>query len=86
MFFLNSLRPRLPAGRPVHVVARIALWFAGGMGLAVGMRLTAMGLATFPAMISMPVWLGGIGFVGVELVAYLGLMVRRWPNFYDGFG
>ena len=86
VFFLNWLRPRLPAARGVQVLARIGLWFAGGMGFAAAMRVTAMVLAALPAMTSWSWWLGGLGFIGIELVAHLVLMARRLPSFCDGLG
>ncbi|MEP6961336.1 MAG: hypothetical protein ABI995_04620 [Acidobacteriota bacterium] len=44
--FLNILRPRLPAARPVKFAARIALWFLAGIALAQAMRITATALAS----------------------------------------
>src|SRR3954470_10192135 len=41
LFFLNFLRPRLRAARPVQVAARLAVWFTGGTLLALGMIATA---------------------------------------------
>src|SRR5438034_11043719 len=49
VWFLNWLRPRLPDARAVQVGARIGVWFVGGIGLALGMRLTAMALGLRPA-------------------------------------
>lgn len=40
--FLNHVRPRLPDARLMQVLARVAAWFVGGVGLAPGMRLTAV--------------------------------------------
>src|SRR3954469_14402925 len=37
LFFLNLLRPRLPASRAVQIVARLIVWFVGGMILALCM-------------------------------------------------
>jgi hypothetical protein len=56
------------------------------IGLAVGMGLTAMALAGFrPA--HWPVWwLGGLAFIGIELVAHLVLQLRGRPSFYNGRG
>jgi hypothetical protein len=42
VFFLNGLRPRLPAARGVQAVSRISLWFAGGIAFALAIRATAM--------------------------------------------
>jgi hypothetical protein len=43
VWFLNWLRPRLSIARGVQVAARVGVWFVGGIGLAVGMGLTADG-------------------------------------------
>jgi hypothetical protein len=86
VWFLNWLRPRLSIARAVQVAARVAVWFVGGTGLAIGMGLTAMALARFrPA--HWPVWwLAGLAFIGVELVAHLVLQLRGRPSFYNGRG
>ncbi len=44
VWFLNNLRPRLPVARAVQAGVRIGAWFMGGIGLALGMRLTALSL------------------------------------------
>ena len=86
LWFLNWLRPRLPAARAVQVGARVAVWFVGGTALALGMALTAMAIAGFrPAQWS-AVWLGGLAFIGIELVAHLALQLRGRPSFYNGRG
>jgi hypothetical protein len=41
VWFLNWLRPRLSAARGVQLAARLAVWFLGGIGLGLGMFLTA---------------------------------------------
>ena len=85
VWFLNWLRPRLPVTRPMQVGARVGVWFVSGIVLMIGMVLTAMALDSrrthWPAW-----WLGGFGFIGVELLAHLALRLRRQPNFYDGRG
>ena len=86
VFFLNWLRPRLPAGRGVQVLARIAWWFAGGMMCVAAMRVTAMALPALPAMASLSWWAGGLGFIAIELVVHLGLKAGGRPSFYDGLG
>ncbi len=86
VLFLNRLRPRLPAAREVHVSVRLTLWFIAGMGFAAAMRITAMTLVGSAMIRSLPWWLGGLGFVGIELAAHLALMARSRPNFYDGLG
>jgi hypothetical protein len=84
--FLNWLRPRISAARAVQVGARVGTWFVGGVVLALGMELTAMALgglrpAQWPAW-----WIGGLAFIGVELVAHLVLRLRGRPSFFNGRG
>ena len=86
LFFLNWLRRRLPVARGVQIAARLATWFVGGVVLVLGMNLTArllieVGLRMQPAW-----WLGGLVFIGVELVAHLVLQLRGRPSFYNGRG
>jgi hypothetical protein len=86
VWFLNSLRPRLSSARSVQIAARIAVWFVGGIGLAIGMGLTVITisrirLAHWPAW-----WLGGFAFIGIELVIHLVLQLRGRPSFYNGRG
>jgi hypothetical protein len=85
VWFLNWLRPRLSVARAAQVVARLAVWFIGGIGLALGMRLTAMAIAgvrpRWPAW-----WLGGLAFIGIELVVHIVLQLRGRPSFYNGRG
>ena len=86
LWFLNWLRPRLPAARAVQVAARLAVWFAGGMVLAMGVVLTAYVLAAYPLSSWPAWWYGGLGFIGVELVAQGALQLRGRPSFYNGRG
>jgi len=50
------------------------------------MRLTAMTLAGFRRMHWPPWWIGGLGFIGLELVVHLVLQLRGRPSFYNGRG
>jgi hypothetical protein len=86
LWFLNWLRPRLPIVRAVQVGARIGVWFVGGTALALGMGLTAKALAGFQPAQWRDWWLGGLAFIGVELVAQLVLQLRGRPSFYNGRG
>ena len=86
LWFLNWLRPRLSSARGVQVGARIAVWFVGGTGLALGAYLTAMTLVGFRPARWPGWWLVGLGFIGVELVAHLALQLRGRPSFYNGRG
>jgi hypothetical protein len=73
LLFLNLFRPKIGNSR----LLRVALWFAGGILMAAG-----MGLSGFrPAW-----WVGGLGFIGVELIVHLLLHVGGRPSFYDGRG
>jgi hypothetical protein len=70
----------------VQGAARLAVWFVGGIGLAIGMRLTAMALGSF-RMARWPAWwIAGFGFIGIELVAHPALQLRGRPSFYNGRG
>jgi hypothetical protein len=86
LWYLNWLRPRLSDARAVQIGARVGVWFIGGIGLALGMALTAMVLAGFRPARWPAWWLGGFAFVGVELVAQLALQLRGRPSFYNGRG
>jgi hypothetical protein len=86
LLFLNGLRPRLPESRTIQLLARVAVWFIGGVLLAVGVRLTAwmiLGHVRLP-------WLtwatAGLVFIAVELMAHVALQLRGRPSFYNGRG
>jgi hypothetical protein len=86
VWFLACLRPRLSVVRGVQVAARVGVWFVGGIGLAFGMGLTAMAFAGFRPAHWPAWWLGGLAFIGIELVAHLVLQLRGRPSFYNGRG
>ncbi|MDB5292193.1 MAG: hypothetical protein JWL69_3434, partial [Phycisphaerales bacterium] len=69
-----------------QIAARVGVWFAGGVALAIGMRLTAMALAGFRPRHWPAWWVGGLAFVGIELVVHLVLQLRGRPSFYNGRG
>lgn len=83
LWFLNWLRPRLPVAPRLRAAARIAVWFAGGTVLAIGMGLTAKALGLRPGRAW---WLGGLAFIGIELLVHLVLQSRHRPSFYNGRG
>jgi hypothetical protein len=84
--FLETVRPRLPQSRGAQAVARIAVWFVGGALLAVGMRFTAIALHAPRPLPASAWWIGGLAFIGLELVVHLALYARGRPNFYSGRG
>jgi hypothetical protein len=97
IWFLNWLRPRLPAARAVQVLSRIAVWFVGGVVLTLGMGLTAMVLGFGPGQRfawgshgsstwSTVLLIGGLGFIVIELVVHLALQLRGCSSFYNGRG
>ena len=75
VFFLKFLRPSLP--HSMLALVRVGVWFVAGIVLAFAMQLTAFGPQW---------WIGGLGFVGIELLAHLFLRLRGRPNFYDSLG
>jgi hypothetical protein len=84
--YLNWLRPRLPAGRGVQRAARVAVWFAGGIVIGIGIRLTASAFLHVRPLMWLTWAAAGAAFVGIELVAHGGLQLRGRPSFYDGRG
>jgi len=98
LFFLNWLRPRISRARPIQIAARILVWFIGGVILALCMWLTSQALGLFRADHAGPRpttwlsawpsgwWIGGVGFIAVELIAHVFLQLRHQPSFYNGRG
>jgi hypothetical protein len=84
--FLNWLRPRLPSSLAAQLAARVGVWFAGGVILLLCMRLTAMALGTFRPEHWPAWWVGGLAFIGIELVVHLILQLRGRASFYNGRG
>jgi hypothetical protein len=86
VWFLNWLRPRLSTARPVQIAARVVVWFVGGIGLALGMGLTAIVL-TRSRPVHLPAWwMAGLAFICLELAVHLILQLRGEPSFYNGCG
>ena len=68
---------------------RIGVWFVAGIIFALAMGLTAMALGARPPRWHAwgpPWWIGGLGFVGVELIAHVVLQLCGRPSFYNGRG
>ena len=88
LWFLNWLRPRLAGRRAVQVAARLAVWFVGGVVLAVGMWVTAAAVPGLrpPRTAWWLVGLAGLAFVGVEMAAHVGLQLRGRPSLLNGRG
>jgi hypothetical protein len=86
VWFLTSVRPRVPNARAIQAAARLVTWFVGGVALAGGMALTVRVLVGFWRA-PFPAWYwGGLVFVGVELVAHLVLQLRGRASFYNARG
>lgn len=86
LWFLNRLRPRLPDARSVQIAARLAVWFIGGVGLALGMRLTAIAFTGQRQPSWAAWWMAGFAFIGIEFVAHLVLQLRGRRSFFNGRG
>jgi hypothetical protein len=86
VLFLNGLRPRISPLRGIQAVARLLFWFIAGMGFVVAMRATALLMTGATHAIPLPLELGGLAFVALELVVHLVLAAQRQPNFYNGLG
>lgn len=86
LWFLNWLRPRLSPDRRVQILARLVVWFIGGVALALGALLTAR-LITGARRMTWTQWsVAGVLFIGIELLAHLGLQRRGRPSFFNGRG
>jgi hypothetical protein len=86
LWFLNWLRFRIPPSRRLQVAARLLTWFVGGCLLLLGMKLTAAVLFSPLPPLWRNWWLGGLGFIGIELVVHSFLWFRGLQCFYDGRG
>ena len=86
LWFLNWLRPRLPDARGTQIAARLATWFAGGVLLAFGMALSARVLTDARSARQPSWWIGGVAFIGLELVVHLLLHLRGRSSIYNGRG
>jgi fatty acid desaturase len=65
---------------------RIAVWFVGGMLLALGARSTAALLLEHQSLAWLTWAMAGTVFVAIELVAHGVLHLRGRPSFYNGLG
>jgi hypothetical protein len=86
LWFLNWLRPRIPAARTVQIIVRLGVWFVGGLALGFGMRLTVLAFTGGQRMWWPVWWAAGLAFLGIELVAQTGLHIRGRPSFFNGRG
>jgi hypothetical protein len=86
LLYLNGLRPRLPANRTIQCIARLAVWFGGGILLAVGVQLTLRLLVGRGPLVWLTWAIAGALFVAIELVAHAALHLRGRPSFYNGLG
>jgi hypothetical protein len=82
--------PRRPLDRTLvsqlQIAARLAVWFIGGIALALGMRLTAVALVGSVRTSWAIWWVAGLAFIAIELVAQLALQMRGRPSFFNGRG
>jgi len=84
--FLNALRPRLPRSRVLHVLARLAVWFLGGVGLGFGIVFTMRLFELTRELRAPPWWAPGLLFIAVEFIAHGVLALRHRPSFFNGEG
>jgi hypothetical protein len=82
LWYLNWLRPRLPSNRSMRRAAHVATWFAGGVLLGIGVRVTASSLLSHPSLAWLTWWRAGAAFVAIELAAHVALHLRGMPSFY----
>lgn len=85
VLFRNRLQPRIGGGAPVQALTRLVYWFLGGSALYAG-ALATRAILTHREAVHWPWWVGGLAFVGLELVVHLLLFARGQPSFYNGRG
>jgi aldose 1-epimerase len=83
--FLNFLRPSLMKLRPVQMLARLLVWFAGGLLLTVGMHLAAIAIGA-PPLRGNAWWIAGPAFIVVKLIAHVPLQLLGRSSFYNDRG
>jgi hypothetical protein len=86
LLFLNGLRPLLPHDAWIQRLARIGVWFVGGVLLAAGVQLTIKLVLHRPGIAWLTWATAGALFVATELVAHAVLHSRGRPSFYNGLG
>ena len=83
LLFRNRLSQHVSDQPAARMLARVAFWFVGGAVLFEAAQATQ---TLFARRVSVPWWLAGIGFVGVEFLVHLGLRARGEASVYDGRG
>lgn len=86
LLYLNVLRSRLPTSRTIQLIARLTIWFAGGILLGVGVQLTLRFLVGRAPLVWLTWAIAGALFIVIELVAHAALHLRGRPSFYNGRG
>lgn len=86
ILFLNYLRPLLPNSRPLLTLIRLGMWFVAGTAFAFCMKWTAVQLGITSHAKSPVWWIAGLSFIGIELLAHLGLLLSGRRNFYSSTG
>jgi hypothetical protein len=81
----NRLLPRLGESRAPRIAARLAGWFAGG-SLLYAAALATRAVISGEALAPPAWWIGGLAFIGLELLVHLVMHTRGMANFYDGRG
>lgn len=83
--YLSWIRPSLPSAAGVRMATRVAVWLLAGALFALLIRVTSRLLPLTPE-VRLPLLVGALGFVAIELVAHLGLQLRGQASFYNGRG
>ena len=81
----NGVRARVSAGPFARAVARMLIWFAGGVLLYLCMSANSRVLPIKVLPLNLW-WFGGLLFIGIELVVHAIMAIRGVPSFYNRRG
>jgi len=83
LFFINYLRFKFPSDKITQLVIRFLYWYISG-GLLFYLAMVLRGVLEHKPVYSGILWMGGVYFIGIELIANLILQLRVKKSFWNG--